>query len=199
MLLPGKGFLAVGDSQKAVESTSVVFKAQLVREPSASVPERATSMRAVHDSATVERLVELSLQGRVEEAMRGLEALLVLRPGDADAAAALWNTASRANVPSRAVPAVLPAVEAAVRAGDVGLPAQIWAELVRQSPEAEVDLRMATRAAELLMREGMHGDVETTLHWLTGRVDSSTPEGLLVRLARLAHRLNMPTHQVARR
>ena len=146
----------------------------------------------VHDSATVERLVELSLQGRVEEAMRGLEALLLLRPGDADAAGALWNTASRANVPSRAVPAVLPALEAAVRAGDVGLPAQIWAELVRQSPEAEVDLRMATRAAELLMREGMHGDVETTLDWLAGRVDSSTPEGLLVRLARLAHELNIP-------
>jgi len=146
----------------------------------------------VHDATGVERLVELSRQGRVEEAMRGLEALLVMRPGDADAAAALWNTASRANVPSRAVPAVLPALEAAVRAGDVGLPAQIWAELVRQSPEVEVDLRMATRAAELLMREGMHGDVETTLDWLAGRVDSSTPEGLLIRLARLAHRLNIP-------
>jgi membrane associated rhomboid family serine protease len=146
----------------------------------------------VHDSASVDQLVELSRQGRVEEAMTGLEALLVLRPGDADAAAALWNTATQAAEPSRAVPAVLPAVEAAVRAGDVGLPAQIWAELVRQSPEAEVDLRMATRAAELLMREGMHGDVETTLDWLAGRVDSSTPEGLLVRLARLAHRLNLP-------
>jgi len=146
----------------------------------------------VHDSASVDQLVELSRQGRVEEAMTGLEALLVLRPGDADAAAALWNTASRANVPSRAVPAVLPAVEAAVRAGDVGLPAQIWAELVRLSPETEVDLRMATRAAELLMREGMHGDVETTLDWLAGRVDSSIPEGLLVRLARLAHELNIP-------
>jgi hypothetical protein len=146
----------------------------------------------VHDSASVDQLVELSRQGRVEEAMTGLEALLVLRPGDADAAAALWNTATQAAVSSRAVPAVLPAVEAAVRAGDVGLPAQIWAELVRQSPEAEVDLRMATRAAELLMREGMHGDVETTLDWLAGRVDSSTPEGLLVRLARLAHELNIP-------
>ena len=146
----------------------------------------------VHDSASVDQLVELSRQGRVEEAMTGLEALLVLHPGDADAAAALWNTASRANVPSRAVPAVLPAVETAVRAGDVGLPAQIWAELVRQSPETEVDLRLATRAAELLMREGMHGDVETTLDWLAGRVDSSSPEGLLVRLARLAHRLNIP-------
>jgi len=146
----------------------------------------------VHDSATVERLVELARQGRVEEAMRGLETLLAQRPDDADAAAALWNTASRADVPSRAIPAILPAIEAAVRAGDVGLPAQIWVEVVRQSPEVEIDLRMATRAAELLMREGMHGDVETTLDWLAGRVDSSTPEGLLIRLARLAHRLNIP-------
>ena len=147
----------------------------------------------VHESAAVERLVELARQGRTEGAMRGLETLLAQRPDDADAAAALWNTASQADVPSRAIPAILPAIEAAVRAGDPGLPAQIWAEVVRQSPEVKIDLRMATRAAELLMREGMHGDVEMTLDWLAGRVDSSTPEGLLVRLARLSQRLNMPT------
>ena len=148
-------------------------------------------VETVHDSPAVETLVELSRQGRLEEAMRGLEALLAKHPEDADAAAALWITAVRAGVPSRAIPAVLPAVVAAVRTGDVGLPAQIWAEIVRLAPETEVDLRMATRVAELLMREGMHGDVETTLGWLAGRVDGSTPEGLLIRLARLAHGLNV--------
>ncbi len=149
-------------------------------------------VETVHDSAAVETLVELSRHGRVEEAMRGLEALLAEHPDDAEAAAALWNTAVGADVPSRAIPAVLPALAAAVRAGDVGLPAQLWAEIVRRAPRAEVDLRMATRVAELLMREGMHGDVETTLDWLAGRVDGSTPEGLLIRLARLAHGLCVP-------
>ena len=148
-------------------------------------------VETVHDSATVERLVELARRGRIEQAMADLEALLVERPDDAEAAAALWNIASQAEVPSRAAAAVLPAVEAAVRAGDVGLPAQIWVEIVRRAPETEVDLRMATRVAELLMREGMYGDVETTLDWLAVRVDASTPEGLLIRLARLAHRLNI--------
>jgi len=65
-------------------------------------------------------------------------------------------------------------------------------EIVRRAPQTEVDLRMVTRVAELLMEEGMHGDVETTLDWLAGKVDALTPEGLLVRLARLAHRLNVP-------
>jgi len=147
----------------------------------------------VHDSAAVETLVEFARQGRVEEALRGFETLLAERPNDAEAAAAMWNAASLSGVPSRAISAVLPALEAAVRAGDVGLPAQIWVEIVRRAPETDVDLRTATRVAELLMREGMHGDVETTLDWLARKVDASTPEGLLIRLARLAHRLNIPT------
>lgn len=146
----------------------------------------------VHDSAAVEASLELARRGRTEEALRALEALLAESPEDPDAAAALWNIACQADARSRVTPAVVPAVEAAVRAGDSGLPAQIWAELVRQSPDLEVDPRMAVRVAELLMREGMHGDVEVTLLWLAGRLDSSTPEGLLVRSARLARRLNVP-------
>lgn len=146
----------------------------------------------VHESAAVEASLELARRGRTEEALRALEALLAERPEDPDAAAALWNIACQADARSRVTPAVVPAVEAAVRAGDSGLPAQIWAELVRQSPDLEVDPRMAVRVAELLMREGMHGDVEVTLLWLAGRLDSSTPEGLLVRSARLARRLNVP-------
>jgi len=145
----------------------------------------------VHESAAVERWLEHARRGRTEEALAGLHEVLERNPGDADAAAALWNTASRAGVAEQAVPAILPAIEAAVRTGDAGLPAQIWAEVVRLSPETEIDLRTATRVGELLMREGMHGDVEATLEWLAGRVDASTPEGPLVRLARLAERLNV--------
>jgi membrane associated rhomboid family serine protease len=149
-------------------------------------------VETVHESAAVEQLVELARRGRTERAMAGLERLLARSPDDAEAAAALWNIASAADVPSRAAPAVLPALEAAVRAGDAGLPAQIWTEILRRAPETEVELRTATRTAELLMREGMHGDVDTTLEWVAGKVDGSTPEGLLIRLARLAYRLNVP-------
>lgn len=149
-------------------------------------------VETVHDSAAVESLVETARRGRVEDAMVGLEALLAQHPADAEAAAALWNIASAADDPSRAASAVLPAIAAAARAGDVGLPAQIWVDIVRRAPQTEVDLRLATRVAELLMDEGMHGDVETTLDWAAPRVDGSTPEGLLIRLARLAYRLNVP-------
>jgi len=147
----------------------------------------------VHESAAVERCLELARRERTGEALAGLHNVLEQDPTDADAAAALWNTASRAGVADKAVPAILPAIEAAARAGDAGLPAQIWAEIVRLSPEIEIDLRLATRVAELLMREGLHGDVEMTLEWLAGRVDASTPEGTLIRLARLAEQLNVPT------
>jgi hypothetical protein len=61
--------------------------------------------------------------------------------------------------------------------------------MIRTTPGFEIDLRTATSVAELLMREGLDGDVEETVRWAAARVDRSTPEGLLIRLARLAHRL----------
>ncbi|MEE4272032.1 MAG: rhomboid family intramembrane serine protease [Thermoanaerobaculales bacterium] len=146
----------------------------------------------VHDASAVEECLALERRGRIEEALRGLEAALQADPGDADAAAALWNTAVRSECPSRALPAVVAAVEVAARRGDTSLPAQVWAEMLRSSPELAVDLRTATRVAELLEKEGLDGDVEQSLVWLAGRVDSSTPEGLLVRLARIADRLAVP-------
>jgi membrane associated rhomboid family serine protease len=146
----------------------------------------------VHDASDVEEALDLARRGRHEVAMARLSAVLARDPGDADAAAALWNTAVAADMPSTVVPQVLPALEAAARVGDAGLPAQIWADLVRRVPEAEVDPRTALRLAELLMRDGLHGDVETTLLWFAGRVDARTPEGLLVRLARLAKELGVP-------
>jgi len=146
----------------------------------------------VHDASMVESCLVLERQGRAEEAMHRLEMVLRDSPKDADAAAALWNVAVRADVPLRGVPLVVPAIEAAARAGDSGLPAQIWADVLRIAPDNDIDLRTATRVAELLMREGMDGDVELTLTWLSRRVDTATPEALLARLARLSDRLNLP-------
>jgi len=146
----------------------------------------------VHDASAVESALELERQGRVDEALRRLEQVLTAETENADAAAALWHLAVRAECPMRAATLVIPAVDAAARAGDAGLPAQVWAEVVRLTPEVEIDLRTAVRVTELLAREGLDGDVETTLRWLAGRVDSTTPEALLVRLARMAHKLNVP-------
>jgi len=146
----------------------------------------------VHDASAVEDALELARQGRSELALAQLSAVLGRDPTDADAAAALWNTAVAEGAASTVVPEMVPALAAAARRGDVGLPSQIWADLVRRVPGAEVDLRTSVRLAELLMREGLHGDVEVTLMWLAGKVDSRTPEALLVRLARMAHTLDIP-------
>jgi hypothetical protein len=144
----------------------------------------------VHESTLVDAWIEASNNGRTEEAIRGLERMLADNPADANAAAALWNLAVRARTPDRVVPSVLTAVANAARAGDAGLPTQVWAEMVRQAPDLEIDLRTAVRMTELLAREGLDGDVEATLAWLVRRVDASTPEGLLVRLARLADQIS---------
>ena len=146
----------------------------------------------VHDADDVADAIDLARQGRSVEAMAALDLILADDPGNADAAAALWNAALAVDRPSAVVPRVTAALAAAVRTGDVSLPAQIWVELVRICPDAEVDLRTATSISEMLMREGLEGDVESTLTWLSGRVDGSTPEGILVRLARLARQLDLP-------
>jgi membrane associated rhomboid family serine protease len=146
----------------------------------------------VHEADAVEACLELAEQGRWDEAMAGLEEVLDHCPGDADAAAALWNTAVRSGGAERGIPGVVPALETAARAGEPGLIAQIWPELLVRFPEVEIDLRTAARIAELLAREGMDGDVETTLNWLAVRVDDSTPEAMLVRLARLSHATAVP-------
>ena len=146
----------------------------------------------VHESTLVDGWIEAANNGRAEEAIRGLEGVLADNPTDANAAAALWNLAVGRQAQARVVASVLPAVVSAARAGDAGLPTQVWAEMVRQAPDLEIDLRTAVRITELLAREGLDGDVETTLEWLAGRVDAATPDGLLVRLARVADGISLP-------
>lgn len=146
----------------------------------------------VHESTLVDGWIEAANNGRTEEAIRGIEGLLADNPTDANAAAALWNLAVGSQAPARVVGSVVPAVASAARAGDAGLPAQVWAEMVRQVPDLEIDLRTAVRITELLAREGLDGDVEATLEWIARRVDASTPDGLLVRLARLADGISLP-------
>jgi membrane associated rhomboid family serine protease len=145
----------------------------------------------VHDATAVETAIELARSGRSAEAMVRLSNELERNPGDADAAAALWNIGVTAGEPERVAPAVARAVGEAARTGNPGLPAQCWAELIRAVPGISLDPRIGARVAELLMRENMHGDVEETLHWLARQVSARTPDGILVRLARLAHRLSI--------
>jgi membrane associated rhomboid family serine protease len=153
----------------------------------------ADRRETVHDAALVDEALELARTGRASEAMARLEAELKHNPNDPDAVAALWNIAVASDDLRRAVPLVVPAVAAAARAGDPGLPSQCWAELLRRYPDVLVDVRVAARLAELLDRHGLQGDAEETLTWLAGQVDSTTPEGILVRLARLADRLAVPS------
>jgi len=140
----------------------------------------------VHRARSAEMALDLSRQGRVDEAIALLERDLDRDPLDADAAAALWNIAAAAGRQAQVARRVVPALGASARSGDDGLPALCWGELLRSSPEIEVAPATAVRLAEMVLAAGLDEDAATTLRWLEDRVDRSTPVGQLVRLARMA-------------
>lgn len=143
----------------------------------------------VHDSGSVEAWLAAADGGRVEEALRGLERMLDADPEDADAAAALWQLATRTGSPERAAPAVAATVRGAARRGDAAVVAQLWPELIAACPDVEVDVAVAARIVELLQAEGLDGVVESTLDWVVGRVGPASPVGPLIRLARVSRTL----------
>ena len=147
--------------------------------------------RIVHQARSAETALDLARQGRVDEAVALLEGDLDQNPRDADAASALWTIAASAGRETRVARRIVPALEASARSGDDGLPALCWGELLRSSPEIEVAPATAVRLAELVLAAGLDEDAATTLRWLEGRVDRSTPVGLLTRLARMAEAIGI--------
>jgi hypothetical protein len=169
----------------------VAFGVRRIRFEERFVDRGLERRETVHDASAVEDAMALADDGRSAQAMEQLKGVLSRNPRDPDAAAALWNIAVRTGHPERVAPVVLRAVEAAVRSGETDLPAQLWGDIVSRCPELEVDLRLAVRSAELLLRDGMFDDVRATLRWLTPRANAGSPQGLLVRLARLADELEV--------
>ncbi len=152
---------------------------------------RIEASTLVHDAATVEAALDLAQQGRTEEAVLLLEADLDRNPRDADAASALWSIAVSTGMEARAAKRMVGPLESAARAGDDGLPALCWAELLRTAPEIDVAPSTAVRLGEIVLAAGLAADAEVTLRWFEDRVDQTTPVGLLVRLARMADRIGV--------
>lgn len=145
----------------------------------------------VHHARSAETALALASQGRIDEALALLGGELDRKPWDADAASALWTIAASAGRQSEVVRRMVPALEAAARSGDDGLPALCWGELLRSSAEIDIAPATAVRLAELVFAAGLDEDAATTLRWLEERVDSSTPVGQLTRLARMAEAIGM--------
>jgi membrane associated rhomboid family serine protease len=145
----------------------------------------------VHDARSVEAALDLAQRGRADEAVLLLERDLERNPRDADAASALWTIAVAAGMGARVAQRMGVPLEAAARAGDDGLPALCWGELLRTAPEIDVATSTAVRLGEIVLAAGLSSDAEETLRWLEGRVGGTTPVGLLVRLARMADHLGV--------
>ena len=99
----------------------------------------------------------------------------------------------RAGVPSRAIPAVLPAHRGGGSGRRCGAArSDLGGDRAASHPRSSSTSEWRPEWPSSSCGRGCDGDVETTLDWLAGRVDASTPEGLLIRLARLAARLSVP-------
>jgi hypothetical protein len=103
----------------------------------------------------------------------------------------LWSIAVSTGMEARAAKRMVGPLESAARAGDDGLPALCWAELLRTAPEIDVAPSTAVRLGEIVLAAGLAADAEETLRWFEERVDQTAPVGLLVRLARMADRIGV--------
>lgn len=145
----------------------------------------------VHQARSVEAAFDLAHEGRVDEAIERLERDLDRNPSDFDAASALWTIATAVGREAQVARRMIPALEAAARTGDDGLPALCWGELLRSNPAIDIAPATAVRLGEMVLAAGLDEDAATTLRWFEGRVGSSTPVGQLTRLARMADRIGL--------
>ena len=149
------------------------------------------SARTVYEATSIAVALDRAHAGRVDEAMEVLEADLENNPRNLEASSALWNIASNAGREAEVARRMVVPLEAAARSGDDGLPMLCWAGVLRTFPEAPIATATAVRLGEMVLEAGLLDDAAETVRRLEGRVDSSTPVGQLMRLARMADRLGI--------
>ncbi len=134
----------------------------------------------------VDRAHELFRAGRHDEALAVLAGVLEREPRNVDAALAYWHLAVQAGRPVEAAGAMLAAVREEIRSGQMDLAADHWLELAAQAPVEAVNLTVGARIVEHLVEVRRLEEAQQGLKLLAGSVDSTSPPGLIVRLARAA-------------
>jgi len=147
----------------------------------------------VVDNTSIEQAMELAATGDSQGAVEALGRELRVRPENVDAAMAFWNLTLQAGNVAPAVPHMLRAVRRAARDGDSEFVTGHWEEMMRACPDLEVDPALGVRMAEMLALESRDGAALDTLEIAQRFVDSSTPVGIIVRMARLAVEIESPS------
>ena len=106
--------------------------------------------RSVIDHPRVEEALAAHAAGESATAFEILRDETAVRPGDHDATLALWTVASDLGQRSVAVPAMLVAVAARMRAGETDEALHCWDELAEEAGALRVESGLAVRLAQAL-------------------------------------------------
>lgn len=146
-----------------------------------------------HENLVLEEAFEARQSGALDQAETVLVEQLRAVPGDFDAAMAYWDVRRDLGDILPAVPFVLRVFRDAMRKGQHDLVEPRWAEVVEMAPEGSVDPALAARAAESLGSKLTDGELRATIEAGAASVDSTTPSGLLIRLARTGAAVGAPS------
>lgn len=144
----------------------------------------------VVNNAVVAEAMEAQDAGRTDEAIASLTSELQRSPGNSEAVLTLWGLAVGASRVAEAVPAMQRLLREEVRAGEFELAMTHRAELSEYALDAKVDPMVDLRLAEFMLEDEQRDQAASLLRNALEQVSPETPPGMLVRLARLACRVD---------
>ncbi len=136
----------------------------------------------------IEQAHELREQGRLEDAWELLAAEVRQNPSNWDAGLALWYVAVELGRPEAAKKVFLGCIRQDLRRGERDLAALHWSELTDQIPDVEIELSLRIQLAEALLEEQREEDAAELLAAVGENLSPLLPQGVRVRLARVAAR-----------
>jgi membrane associated rhomboid family serine protease len=146
----------------------------------------------VVDNSALEAAFEARGSGQIERAIELLTEVVEREPHNVDAVVALWNAALDAGRPERAAPHLLGVLRTAARSHEPALVLTHWEELIAAVPTIEVDVGLASKMAEILLRDGRRDGAMATIELAAKGVGSETAIGPLIRLLRTADSVSAP-------
>jgi membrane associated rhomboid family serine protease len=130
--------------------------------------------------------LELRASGQHEQALERLQAMLQEDPNSIPVCLAVWGVAVDLGRQQSHLPVLARVVRIEVQNGDAAEAIEHWRELCDNGGHERVPLAAEARLAEQLVDQGDRSGAAEVLSAAAGRVDTTAPIGVLMRLARLA-------------
>ena len=140
----------------------------------------------VMDNPQVERALEASAAGAVDQALTLLSEESEKHPHDLEVALAYWGVAVEHDRAPEAGPAMLRVIRDELRRGAEELAVTHWTELARRVPQLRADPDLLIRLSQLLSRESRSEEAAAALRRAMLAAGPDMPSATALRIARLA-------------